>query len=102
MFVNKSILKNLQFKYQFLETNKQLSFYKLLSKPDLIVIFDSDKKELIIKESFRAKIPIIIFNSNFHSLNKNNYLCYDIPGNFNFNTKTTNDFFFKIINSILK
>ena len=99
LFINKSILKSLRLKHQILKNNNKLSFTKLLNKPDIIVIIDSDQTESIIKESSRAKIPVIVFNSNSGLKKK---LCYDVPSNFNFTKKTTNDLFFKIINSILK
>ena len=64
LFINKSILKSLRLKHQILKNNNKLSFTKLLNKPDIIVIIDSDQTESIIKESSRAKIPVIVFNSN--------------------------------------
>ena len=70
-------------------------------KPDLIVIFDSENENSIIKESYRAKIPVIKFNSEFHINKKDIFYSYEVPGNFNFNKKSINDLFFKIINSIL-
>ena len=68
-------------------------------KPDLIVIFNSDNEQYIVKESYRAKIPIIKFNSSFTLKKKNSFYSYEIPGNFN--GKSINELFFKVINSIL-
>ena len=96
LFINKPILKN-----QSIQKNKLFSFSKLNSKPDLILIFNSDNEDLIIKESYKSKIPVIKFNSNFNLKNKNLFNLYEVPGNLNFSKKSIDDLFFKIINSIL-
>lgn len=42
----------------------QLLFPKLSKKPDLIILFSSDKKENIISDSYFGKIPLIVFDVN--------------------------------------
>ena len=101
LFINKSVLKSLQLKNQIFKEHELFTFSNLIYKPDLIVIFNSDNEQYIIKESYRSKIPIIKFNSNFNLKKKELFYLYEIPGNFNFNKKFINDLFFKVINSIL-
>ena len=103
VFVNNFISKNLKLKYQFFKNKNKITFSKLLYKPDLIVIFNinPDKEVSILKESYKTKIPVIKFNSYSNSKKKNNFFTYEVPGNFNFHEKATNEVFFKIINSIL-
>ena len=79
LFINKSVLKSLRLKYQILKKSKKINFSKLINKPDLIVIF----------------------NSEFKNNKRNLFHSYEIPGNFNFNKKSIDNLFFKVINSIL-
>ena len=85
LFVNKSMLKSMKFKYYLLKKKKTIIFSKLLYKPDLIVIFDSKNYNAIIKESYQFKIPIILMNSKFYTNKKDKLNLYNVPGNFKFN-----------------
>jgi ribosomal protein S2 len=51
------------------KTHSNLLFPKLLSKPDLVVIFSHDKKHNTISESYRAKIPVITLDNDLDSRN---------------------------------
>ena len=66
LFINKPILKNLRLKNKSIQKSKLFSFSKLNYKPDLILIFNYDNEDLIIKESYKSKIPVIKFNYNFN------------------------------------
>lgn len=55
---------------------------KLTKKPDLIVLFSHEKKENIISESYFAKIPLIIFNSDTVNVKKTDTF-YRVSGNEN-------------------
>ena len=101
LFINKPILKNLRLKNKSIQKSKLFSFSKLNYKPDLILIFNYDNEDLIIKESYKSKIPVIKFNYNFNLKKKNLFNLYEVPGNLNFSKKSIDDLFFKIINSIL-
>ena len=100
LFINKPILKNLRLKNKSIQKSKLFSFSKLNYKPDLILIFNYDNEDLIIKESYKSKIPVIKFNYNFNLKKKNLFNLYEVPGNLNFSKKSIDDLFFKIINSI--
>lgn len=102
LFLNKSVFKNFKSNYQVLNNKDPITFSKLLYKPDLIVIFDSDNSYYIMQEGYRSKIPIINFNSDFCFKKRDKFYSYDIPGNFKFNKKSIDNIFFKVINSILK
>lgn len=101
LFINKSVLKSLRLKYQILKRSKRITFSKLIYKPDLIVIFNSDNENSIIKEGYCSRIPVIVFNSEFQNNKRNLFYSYEIPGNFSFNKKSIDNLFFKAINSIL-
>lgn len=101
LFINKSVLKSLRLKYQIINNKNRISFLKLTHKPDLIVVFNYDHTDSIMKESYRSKIPLIHFNSDFYNKKKDKFYSYNVPGNYNFNTKAIDNLFFKMINSIL-
>lgn len=102
LFINKSVLNSLRLKYQILNNKNRIIFSKLTHKPDLIVIFNYDNIDSIMKESYRSRIPVIHFNSDFYNQKKDKFYSYNVPGNYNFNTKSIDNLFFKMINSIFK
>jgi len=77
-------------------SNTKFLLSKLQKRPELIVIFTSEKKDQIIKENKLAKIPIIEFNYKEEKRDWDYF--YRIPGNFNSNR---NNIFFMLINSLL-
>ena len=100
LFLNPSVKKSLE-KYSYSsESNKIVSLLKLGEKPSLIVLFNSNNNENILKECYYSKIPVIKFNTDF--LEKFKLHSYAVPGYIDTNKKTVNTLFFKIINSILK
>ena len=101
IFINKSILNSLKLKYQILNNKNIVTFSKLRYKPDLVVIFNSDNVGSILKESQRSKIPVIHFNSHFDNKQKDKFYSYNVPGNYDFNKKSVENLFFRIVNSIL-
>ena len=101
LFVNNSKLKNLNFKSVIARQDAPLIISKLENKPDLIVIFESIEKNSIIKESYKSKIPVIQFNETSNNKKRDKFELYDVPGNFKFNKKFTDNLFLKIINSVL-
>ena len=91
------------------ETNKQILFKthsnlllpKLLSKPDLVVIFSHDKKHSTISESYGAKIPVITLDNDQNSRNT----WYSNPSNTQENITSPNNnkhVFFIGLNFIFK
>lgn len=101
LFVNSSVIKNLTFKHFITRQEAPILISKLQNKPDLIVIFESIEKHAILKESYKARIPVIQFNENLNKNKRDKFELYNVPGNFNFNKKFTNNLFLKIINSVL-
>lgn len=65
-----------------LKLNPTLLLSKSVKKPDLIVLFDHEKRRSIISEAWVAKIPVMIFsvNSNYTDSFSNNL--FRINGNF--------------------
>ena len=55
---------------------------KFTKKPDLIVVFDHDKRLSILSEAWVAKIPVISFVSNDNNKNSLTQTTYFINGNF--------------------
>jgi ribosomal protein S2 len=100
LFLNKSMLKGITLKQQLLKnTNYLLS--KINNKPDLIVVFNEEKDQQLVKEGYIARIPVIKFNNNLQE--KYWKHSYDIPGNIRSNnSKTVDNIFFIILNAILK
>ena len=83
-------------KQQFL--SKKISYNKiskLKNKSNLIVILDKLVDKNIIKESYKAKIPIIFLGDNLNIFETNS--SYKIPGNFMLNRKKLRDNFFLVL-----
>jgi ribosomal protein S2 len=100
LFLNKSILKGITLKQQLLK-NKNYLLSKISNKPDLIVVFNEEKDQQLVKDSYISRIPVIKFNSNLQE--KYWKHSYDIPGNIRpNNSKTVDNIFFIILNAILK
>lgn len=55
-------------------------FPKLLQKPDLIILFSSEKEQNIISESYVAKTPLIKFGTDYDIKNSEVRSLYNIPG----------------------
>lgn len=69
---------------------------KLAKKPDLIVLFSHNKKHTIISESYFAKIPLIVFNSDESLTNNGFSQFYEVQGNENHLMNTSNQNLFSI------
>lgn len=86
-------------------TNKQQfhskKISKLENKANLIVILDKLVNNNIIKESYKAKIPIIFLGNSLNIFEANS--SYKIPGDFLLNKKKLRDnFFLVLLKTILK
>jgi len=84
-------------------TNNQLDLQKrkTQNKYNLMVILNSNNCDKVVEESYSAKIPTIVINTQ---LNIFDYKCdYKIPGNFNFARRITkNTFFYSLLEATLK
>jgi ribosomal protein S2 len=103
--LSKSIKNSVRFSSRIAATAKASVLPKLNSKPDLIVLFDQSfldsKYEAIVKEAYIARIPVIKFNDTLQERYWKH--CYGVPGNLNSSsTKTIDNIFFTIVNSMLK
>lgn len=85
-------------------TKNQISelLFQLKKNIDLVIIInDSNTSNEVLNESYVAKIPVIILNTNLN-------ICFDkpsykVPGNFEFvNKKTRNNLFYSLLVSILR
>jgi ribosomal protein S2 len=85
-------------------TKNQISelLFQLKKNIDLVIIVnDSNTSNEVLNESYVAKIPVIILNTNLN-------ICFDkpsykVPGNFEFvNKKTRNNLFYSLLVSILR
>ena len=93
--INNHLYKNIKLNKYFFDQKKFL-LHKIKKKPELVVIFNHDKKESIIKETSIAKIPTIEFNSS-EELNNN----YNVLSRIAFNkNKNIDNIFFAILNSL--
>ena len=93
--INNHLYKNIKLNKHFFDQKKFL-LHKIKKKPELVVIFNHDKKESIIKETSIAKIPTIEFNSS-EELNNN----YNVLSRIAFNkNKNIDNIFFAILNSL--
>ena len=93
--INDHLYKNIKLNKHFFDQKKFL-LHKIKKKPELVVIFNHDKKESIIKETSIAKIPTIEFNSS-EELNNN----YNVLSRIAFNkNKNIDNLFFAILNSL--
>jgi hypothetical protein len=88
--------------HNFLKKKKSLRVLKLDKKPDLIVFFESKNKDnLLLKESFSAKIPTIVFNHEV--LKQFQKPSYSVSGNVKIDSKSSlNNMFFTILKATLK
>lgn len=103
---NSSILRFLQInKLNNTSNKKNLSLksintcLEITNKPDLIVIFDSDFKKNIVKESRNFDIPIVFFGTNLYS---NSQITYKIPGEYRFVLKKIKNISTLLLYSVLK
>ena len=93
--INDHLYKNIKLNKYFFDQKKFL-LHKIKKKPELVVIFNHDKKESIIKETSIVKIPTIEFNSS-EELNNN----YNVLSRIAFNkNKNIDNLFFAILNSL--
>ena len=93
--INDHLYKNIKLNKHFFDQKKFL-LHKIKKKPELVVIFNHDKKESIIKETSIVKIPTIEFNSS-EELNNN----YNVLSRIAFNkNKNIDNLFFAILNSL--
>nr|QYB22885.1 ribosomal protein S2 [Nitzschia ovalis] len=66
----------------WLKSNLKVLVPKLTKKPDLIVLFEHEKDKSVLTESWNAKIPVIVFQSNCSLQNLNDGNLYTVRGNF--------------------
>ena len=81
----------------------KLLFPKLSKRPDLIVLFSSNKKETIFSESYFGKVPLIVFDEEQNS--KNTWLnnSYNVQlGKNNFVSLFNKNIFFLSLNFLFK
>lgn len=84
-----------------LKNKIKYSLPKLRKKPKLIIIFDKiENYELILNESYKAKIPTITFESTFNKKIKNTNL-YNILVNIDF-LQQNKLFFYNCLNFLFK
>jgi ribosomal protein S2 len=93
----KYIIKN----QNIINKNFSKALYQLNNNIDLIVVLESSYTNNILKESYLAKIPVILLGNTFTKKEiKPSYL---VPGNFKFSEKKTKeDFFYLILFAIFK
>lgn len=94
--INNYLYKNIKLN-KYLFDNKKFLLNKIIKKPELIVLFDHNKKHYIIKEANIVKIPVIEINSlqQRNELNHNYNVLSSNPTN-----RNINNIFFTILNSL--
>ena len=96
--MNNHLYKNIKLNKHFFNQKKFL-LSKIKKKPELVVVFNHNKKESIIKETSVAKIPTIEFNSTGQQNQLNNN--YNVLSRIAFNkNKNIDNIFFAILNSL--
>jgi len=91
------------FKGENMNNDFKLLFPKLSKRPDLIVLFSSNKKETIFSESYFGKVPLIVFDEEQNS--KNTWLnnSYNVQlGKNNFVSLFNKNIFFLSLNFLFK
>ena len=95
------IFKN--FKGENMNNDFKLLFPKLSKRPDLIVLFSSNKKETIFSESYFGKVPLIVFDEKQNSRNTWLNNSYNVQlGKNNFVSLFNKNIFFLSLNFLFK
>jgi ribosomal protein S2 len=92
-------LNNKLFNKENLSLKNINTLLNIKTKPNLIVIFDSDIESDMIKEFYNLDIPVILFGSNMYD---DFQITYKIPGNFFFVTKKVRNIINFLLHSIIK
>ena len=101
---NLKILKNEKKVFQVRSTfSSQLLVPKLMKKPDLVILFDHEKRDALLSEAWVMKVPVIVFSETNESNDLLNHSFYKVKGNFkNALAATDKNIFFMSLNFLFK